>query len=118
MQDLHGDFATGGVNRIRDNTVLCRLLRGGHNGSANPNAAFGIRADPTSDDQSSAARCAFCVKGGHAFEPMLRFFKPQMHRAHDHSIFQLCEAQIQGLKKKWIMGIGHRDLDICDAGRA
>ena len=106
------------MNRIGDNAVLCGLLRGGHDGGAKPNAAFRIWANPPGDDQSRTAGCAFGIKGGHTFEPMLRFLKAQMHGAHDHSVFQLRETQIKGLKKMRIMGVGHRDLKMCDANRS
>ncbi len=95
VQDLHGDLAALGMNGLRDDAVLVRLVLIDHHGAALHGPAALIGGDAARDDQAHLAARALGVEGGHALEAVGRLFQAHVHGAHEHAVSEHGEAQVQ-----------------------
>ena len=104
VQNLHTDLATRIMNGLGHDFVLLRLFRRGHSGAAGHGAGTVVRGDTTGHNQCDTATRPLGIERGHALEAVLGLFEPNMHRAHQHPIFQSCEAQIQRAEHQRVGG--------------
>ena len=95
MQDLHGDLAAGLVHRAGDNLVLLGFFRGGQLGRTGVDTAFLVRADAAGDHQADAATGALGEVGRHALEAIGLLFQAGVHGAHQGTVLQGSETQVQ-----------------------
>ena len=99
VQDLHGDQSALGVDRVGDDPVLLRLLRGGQRRAHLPGPGFVVGGDATGDDQRHAAPGPLRVELRHPLETVLGLFESHVHRAHQDPVGQRDETQVERLEQ-------------------
>jgi hypothetical protein len=65
-----------------------------------------VRRKAAGNDQTDAAARPFPVESRHAFEAILLFFEPGVHRAHQGAVPEGREAEVQRRQKVGIGGLG------------
>ncbi len=95
MQNLHGDLAVMIVNGLGDDLVVTRFFLGRHFGGTRPWGRAGIGGDATRHDQANITGSTLGIEGGHAVETVRCFFEADVHGAHQHTIGQGGEAEVQ-----------------------
>ena len=96
MQDLHGDLAAGFMHGLGHHLVFVSFGLGRHACAAGHGAGAVIRGNATGHDQAHAPLGPLGIKSGHALKSVLGFFQTDVHGAHDHAVFQIGKAQVQG----------------------
>ncbi len=102
MQDLQGDLAACGVDRIGDDVVFADLPRKTELRRLGVATAGKIRRKTAGDDQGDATAGALGIERSHTLETIFLFFQPGVHRPHQGAIAQRREAEIERGEKVWI----------------
>lgn len=95
MQDLHADLAAFGMHRLGDEAMLGGLFFGGELGRADVADAFFVGRDTSGHDQPDTAAGALGKIGRHALEATWALFEASVHRAHQGTVAQGGEAQVE-----------------------
>ena len=99
VENLHADFTTLLMHGIGDDLMLLGVTRFGHARGKGCDPTLARGRDAAGDDQSHPAPGTFAEESGHALVAVLGFFESGVHAAHQDAVFQLREAEIEGLKK-------------------
>jgi hypothetical protein len=103
VQDLQCDLAAGLVHRIGDDAMAPRRARGGQSPGKGLGPAGDVGRKAAGDDQAHLPFGALAKVGGQ-FAEVAAVFQTGVHRAHEHTVADLREAQIQRLEKVRIEG--------------
>ncbi len=103
MQDLHGDLATCIMDTICHSPVVGDVFIRVKAGRPREHTALWVRGHSTRDHQRHIAACALGVKFGNAV-PILGFFQPRVHRAHQHAVLERGKPQIERGQKIGVLG--------------
>jgi len=95
MQDLHTDLAIGLMHRAGHDLVLFSFFQCGQLGRAGIDATFLVRADAAGHHQADAAAGTLGKISGHALETTRLLFQTGVHGAHQGTVLQGGETQIQ-----------------------
>ena len=98
MQDLHRNQPASLMHTGCDDAVVCDVIGGEKARRPRKHAALAVWGHAARHHQPDTAACAGRVEFGHAV-PVAGFLKPRVHRSHQHAIFQLGKAQVQGRKQ-------------------
>ena len=107
VQNLHRNLAAFIVHGI------CHLpmLRSFAPGSKLPRERFyptrPVRRVTTRDNQTDIAPGAL-GKVGRKTVVFIAVFKSSVHGAHQHPVFQCCEAEIERGEEVWVLAVSHR----------
>ena len=106
VQYLHADLAAGFVHRLRHHLVFFGFFGRRHASATGHGASPIVGGNPSGHHQGHAASRALCIKRGHALKAVLGFFQADMHRAHQHAVFQYSETQVQRTEHQGVSGHG------------
>ena len=95
VQYLHANLATCLVHRLGHYLVFLGFFRRGHAGAAGHGAGTVVGRNAACDHQTHAATRALGIKRGHALKAVFGLLQADVHRAHEHAVFQCGEAQVQ-----------------------
>ena len=107
VEDLHADLATRVVHGLGDDLVLARFFLGGQLGRTGIHAAFIIGAYAAGDHQAHAATGTLSKVSGHTLETAGLFFQACVHRAHQGTVAQGGETQVQRGQQVRVGSSGH-----------
>ena len=113
MQDLHADLdiGVGRMDGLRDPAMLGGF---GRRRQLAAHAPLCVGGDAAGDDHADAAACALGEERCHSLETVIGFLEAGMHRAHQNTVFQPGEAEVEGRKHMGIAGLAdHGDVSCC-----
>ncbi|MNO62475.1 hypothetical protein D3C76_531500 [compost metagenome] len=102
VEDLHADLATGGMHRLGDDAVFVGLFLGAELGSTRIDPTLVVGRDTASDHQTDATPGTLGKVCRHALEATGALFQASVHRAHQGTVAQGGEAQIERGQQMWI----------------
>ncbi len=107
MQNLHRYLATLGMHRVRHLLMLCRFSAGGEFSCEWLNPANSVWRVTARDNQTDITAGAL-GKVGRKTVVFVAVFKPCVHGAHEHPVFQRCEAEVEWGEQVWKFSVRHR----------
>ncbi len=107
MEDLHADFTARRLYRTGHDTVPVRFLASGQPGGTGVHPAFVVRRNAAGHHQANTAPGTLGEIGRHALETAGLFLQPGMHRAHQGTVAQRREAQVERSQQMRIRDGGH-----------
>lgn len=99
VQDLHRDPAALAVHGLGDGPVLLGLRVRGELGAALGGPPLLVGRDAAGHDQAHSPARPLRVEGGHALEAALGLLQADVHGAHQHTVGQGGEAQVERVQQ-------------------
>ena len=104
VENLHRDFPATRVHRFGDQAMLSHLPRPAELRAKGSQTTPQIRRDAAGNDKPHTAFGPLRKKGGHLLEAAPLFLQSGVHGAHEHSVGERGEPEIEGGQK---VGEGH-----------
>ena len=106
VQNLHRDLAAFIVHSPSDLTVFCRFPMRRQFSGEGFDPTCPVRCVTARDDQTNITPRALGEVGRETIV-FVAVLKSRVHGAHEHTVFQRREAEVEGREQVWVLGVSH-----------